>query len=89
MKSILMKIIFFILPIILIITIVALLCLIYNSKTPEQSPGIFINNNIQNEFNRPIIIIKDTRRNLQWDAIEYRQALVIIPGTEKPIKTSP
>ena len=58
------------------------------NKPAEQPPGIIVQAN-QLITNRTIITIKDTRRNLQWEAFEYWHSLVIIPGTEKPIKTSP
>lgn len=54
------------------------------SKPVEQPPGIIFDDQ---RINR-IYIIKDTRRNLQWDVVILGQAIVIIPGTEKPIKTN-
>lgn len=71
------------------IVIIAFLVMIIvkqnESKPAEQPPGIFLDDTRINRMH----IIKDTRRNLQWDAIGIDRALVIIPGTEKPIKTAP
>lgn len=53
-----------------------------DSKPVEQPPGIYLDDNRVTRM----YILKDTRRNLQWDAFEYGHSLIIIPGTEKPIK---
>lgn len=39
------------------------------------------------DYNYPIYIIKDYRQNLQWDAICFDRSLIIIPNTQKPIKS--
>lgn len=79
----------FIIILLIIIGGFCILTIINNNsnKPAEQPPGIFITG--QNGGNKNIIIVKDTRRNLQWEAFEYWHSLVIIPGTETPIKTAP
>lgn len=57
-----------------------------SNKPAEQPTGIIVIGGSFNSDPKTVIIIKDTRNNRQWDAIEYSNSLVIIPGTEKPIK---
>jgi hypothetical protein len=55
------------------------------SNEIEQTKPIVIEH-INGSYSTSTIIIKDTRRNLQWDAFQSGHAIIIIPGTEKPIK---
>lgn len=69
------------------ITICVMVFVAACSNQIEQTKPIVVEiNGGTYSYSTSVIIVKDTRRNLQWDAFQSGQAFVIIPGTEKPIK---